>query len=81
MGTVYHFSKSDLDFILSLAKIGHVHMLSSQVILTDSGRGISPKNIIGQSLKLPENWRIEWVSASNDKVNITFEILHNPVSA
>ena len=72
--TSYDFSKSDLDFVLEIAKVGHVHLLSNQVSLVvfkehDSSIGMTfmdygggdDKKCIG--LQLPDNWYLENIYA------------------
>ena len=72
--TSYDFSKSDLEFVLELAKVGHVNLLSSQVTLVvfkehESFCGMTFKDYGGGDLKkceglqLPENWVLEGVYA------------------
>jgi hypothetical protein len=78
--TRYTFSPADLEFVLELAKVGHVHLLSSQVSLTGfDGKWFSFKDF-GDShttcngLQLPPNWVIEWVGFSGDIIKITFGV-------
>jgi len=82
--TGYHFSEADLKFVLELAKVGSVHLLSSQVSLT-SRKESSTLNLTfkdyggteGKScdgLKLPDNWVIENIYSSGDVLSVLFGV-------
>lgn len=75
--TSYDFSDEDLLFVIQLAKVGSVHTLSSQVVLT-SKTSIEFKENVGEhkcpGLRLPENWVIEYISAHEEQVHITFKV-------
>lgn len=73
--TSYDFSKEDLAFVLELAKVGHVHLLSNQVLLIEvnepshhSSSSLTFKEYGGtdnkkcDGLVLPSNWVIEHIS-------------------
>lgn len=77
--TVYGFSTSDLEFVLEIAKVGHVHLLSNQVsLLTDQtfsfkeyGEEESKKC---DGLKIPDNWAIEHIGKKDNYLYITFGV-------
>jgi hypothetical protein len=78
----YTFNKEDLAFVLELAKVGHVHLLSSQVTLTsygDSNRfGFTFKEFGNEveciGLKMPDNWCIEGIYCREYQMAITFGV-------
>lgn len=88
--TSYDFTKADLEFVLELAKVGHVHLLSSQVSLCvfkdyDNSIGFSFVDYTGNEkcngLTLPSNWTIESIYATGhhqitgvQKLSITFKV-------
>lgn len=85
--TSYEFSKSDLEFVLELAKVGHVHLLSNQVSLVSiketgqSSSSLSFKEWTGSDesnkcdgMQLPSNWVIEYIGASDNKLHVTFGV-------
>ncbi len=84
--TTYSFSKSDLEFVCELAKVGHVHLLSDQVSViqhnASGGANISFKEYGGGGdkqcfgLKLPDNWVIEWIGCDAEckYLKITFGV-------
>jgi hypothetical protein len=84
--TNYRFSESDLQFVLELAKCGHVHLLSNQVSMIDvRSSGNRPNftfkeygitDMVGcEGLKMPENWVIEGIYTDDNSLNITFGVL------
>lgn len=82
-GTSYDFSEADLRFVIELAKVGHVHLLSKQVSLTkesgyDESASINFTDIINKEkcdgLQLPSNWVIEWIGCSKKGVCVTFGV-------
>jgi len=81
--TIYDFSDEDLAVAIELAKIGSVRLLSNQVTLkSDKNAGLLFKdssendNKKLEGLKLPQNWVIEWIGASDGCASITFRILN-----
>lgn len=79
--TTYSFLKEDLDFVLELAKVGHVHLLSDQVTLLSEKNGLSFKTYGNDSekgcdgLKLPDNWFIEGIYTKGEQsLSITFRV-------
>ena len=80
--TNYAFSEADLKFVLELAKVGYVHLLSNQVsLLSNKGDGLSfthysndpDKKVDG--LKLPDNWLVEGIYASDTVgVKVLFKV-------
>lgn len=85
-GMTYDFSEADYAFIRELSKIGYVKLSSSQVTLLDPYAGTKhehsfsfKKHAIGdgkscKGLKLPDNWAIECISGSEEKLSITFAV-------
>ena len=75
MQPTYYFNKHDIEFIIELAKIGFVNVLTTRVVLKSSPCGeINPKKTSGHDLKLPDNWRIEQMCIRDNSVQITFRI-------
>lgn len=83
----YNFSDSDLKFIIQLAKVGKVNILSNQICLTscenqklvflDYGRGESNERAC-DGMTLPDGWIIEGIYTEKDGCpSITFGIDHN----
>ena len=82
--TQHSFTKQDLEFAMELAKVGHVHLLSNQITLTDV-KGSSSSNLNLQfkeygdngcdGMKLPDNWLIEEIYASERGLSITFGVI------
>lgn len=81
--TTYDFTKEDYDFVIELAKVGHVSLLSNQVSLiskpgySDSGSLDFKDNMGGKKcpgLQLPANWCIEWVGVNNNILHVTFGV-------
>ena len=80
--TDYIFSKEDLDFVLELAKVGGVNLLSSQVRLISEKEGFSFKEYHNDGggcdgLKIPENWVIEFIGRKGENTAITFGVKKN----
>lgn len=85
-GVSYDFSEADYYFIRELSKIGFVKLSSSQVTLLDANAGSNydhsfsfKKHGVGENkscegFKLPENWAIEWISAGENKLSMTFKV-------
>ncbi len=77
----YTFSEDDLKFVLELAKVGFVNLSSSQVVLVTRGsdKSINFKTHGGTQeclgLILPDNWVIEYISATDHGIHITFGVL------
>lgn len=85
--TDYHFSEYDKAFAMELAKIGHVHFLSNQVILKawpTSNGGTSQLNFVEYGdkgcvgLVLPSNWAIEWIGSDVNHLSVTFGVTRRP---
>lgn len=82
--TSFCFSKEDYEFILELAKVGYVKLLSSQVELKSDREnyGITFIDHVGinkcDGLKLPDNWIIEYVCVNGGFFSITFGV--KPIS-
>jgi hypothetical protein len=81
--TQFDFTNEDLQFVIELAKVGHVHLLSNQVSLIsikeyDETASLEFKDIMGKEkcagLQLPANWVIEWVGSSKNRLSITFGV-------
>lgn len=81
--TNYSFNENDLKFVVELAKVGHVHLLSNQVSLITTndyseGAAMDFKDSMNEEkcdgLRLPQNWCIEWIGSSKSKLHITFGI-------
>ena len=81
--TSFDLSEKDYAFAIELAKIGHVHFLSSQVVFKDERFGkkedahsISvPRN--GTNVKgftFPKNWLVEYIIANEYGISITFKV-------
>lgn len=87
--TTYTHSQADLQFVLELAKVGHVHLLSSQVSLISEKRNseISFKDwgSVGEKeckgLKIPENWHIEYIGIVDEALHITFGVSKHEIVA
>lgn len=82
-GTSYDFNEADLQFVVELAKVGHVHLLSNQVSLIttreyDENASMEFKDIMSEEkcdgLRLPHNWCIEWIGSSKKGISITFGV-------
>lgn len=81
--TNYSFNENDLKFVVELAKVGHVHLLSNQVSLITTndyseGAAMDFKDSMNEEkcdgLRLPHNWCIEWIGSSKSKLHITFGV-------
>lgn len=79
--TNYELNAEDINFSVQLAKVGSVHFLSSQVILTAAeGKGLkfhecNSSGVICEGLKLPDSWIIERIFINTDgKVEVVFKI-------
>jgi hypothetical protein len=81
--TSYDFSKEDYEFVIELAKVGHVHLLSNQVaLITEPGYSESSsltfKDNMGDrkspGLVLPPNWCIEWIGGSEKSLRVIFGV-------
>lgn len=85
--TTYKFTDADKQFVLELAKVGHVSLLTSQVSLITKPDSHNPylsfkeygsnENDKCEGLKLPHNWVIEYISAKDNQISITFGVLSN----
>lgn len=84
--TSYTFTEADLEFVLELSKVGHVHLLSSQVELylgKDIGsNGVSFVDGYGSDSKcpgltLPSGWVIEGIWYREKGVSVTFRVIHD----
>lgn len=81
--TNYELNAEDINFSVQLAKIGSVHLLSSQVLLTAIGeKGLSfyecsSSGVVCYGLELPNSWSIESIFSNTDgKVEVLFRINH-----
>ena len=83
--TTYSYSKADLDFCTELMKIGHVHIMSSQVVMKvlkeshSSAISFSFKEFASEGkgcdgLKLPDNWVVEYIFSDGNQLSITFGV-------
>lgn len=79
--TNYSFTREDLDFVLELAKVASVHLLSNQVSLMkranyDENASLTFNDTREKcfGLQLPENWFIEWIGFSKGCLNMTFAV-------
>lgn len=77
--TNYELNAEDINFSVQLAKVGSVHLLSSQVLLTATGnKGLkfhecSSLGVICDGLQLPSAWSIENIITNTDgKVEVLF---------
>lgn len=81
--TTFDFTDDDLLFVIELAKVGHVSLLSNQVSLI-SKPGYSETNNLNfkdsmgkykcNGLQLPANWCIEWIGVNNNILHVTFGV-------
>ena len=78
--TSFTFTKDDLDYVLQLAKVGHVNLLSSQVSLITKDKSFNfkvyndDKNKECKGLTMPSNWCIEFIGTSENFICITFGV-------
>jgi hypothetical protein len=80
--TTYNFSGKDLAFVNELAKIGYIHLCSSQVLLMSANErdGINFKDYGNETmgacegLVLPENWNIEGIYHDEKFIKVTFGV-------
>lgn len=81
--TQYIFSEADLQFILELAKVGHVNLLSSQVSFIALGSSSSKPHfsfkdygceVKCDGLQMPPNWVIEGIYTGENTLKITFGV-------
>lgn len=85
--TSYDFTQDDMAFVLELAKVGHVHLLSNQVSLIcvrescAGGPFLSFKDHRNDDedclgLEMPEDWYLEYVGANDRELKMTFRVKH-----
>ncbi len=84
--TRYRLSEADKAFVLELAKVGHVNLLTHQVSLRSSkkygGSGLSFKETGGNGcpgLVIPKNWVIEYIGTDDDILHVTFGIDYSEI--
>ena len=79
--TNYCFTEEDFRFILELAKVGYVNLLTYQVLLiTGAKKGFAFKYSGDENeckgLQLPQDWYIETIYPQGDSIQITFRVDH-----
>ena len=71
----YNFTQEDLDFAIQLAKIGNVHLYSSQVKLSSHNTSaLNFKESFPAGIKFPKNWGIEYMNGNERGISVTFNV-------
>lgn len=85
--TNYELNAEDINFSVQLAKVGSVHLLSSQVLLTATeNKGLkfqecSSSGVVCDGLQLPSSWSIESIFTNTDgKVEVLFRVNRKTVN-
>lgn len=78
--TEYSLSQQDWDFVKTLIKVAHVHVLSRQVSILIDRSNRSFETDKDNKLTFPPNWSLQWVGIEpskyedNHAIKMTWEV-------
>ena len=75
-----NLSKEDFEFVIELSLIGYINILTNQVVLLIKSCNGNPYISFTQcgnktGFQMPKNWAIEYMSADENEIRITFIII------